>query len=986
MQKEELPKRIGIRQYEGFLHKKSPKSIMGMHRWQGRYFVLFEDRFEYYRSKEDSQPIGSIPISFILNVTLLSDKRGGARFDVTIDGDSERVFSLLAETAAICRKWVKELNLVLALNARKPNLNAKVMVGGKTPWKNKELIRSSNSNLQKYSAMEESDTKLPLRARDHGYVCGRLLQTFSNGYGFVYQASKLRKRLSGILHIVPKDGPNYELTHKYFLSQLDLDRPFFPKAQIAGTTSDASFIIYDHGLRSLFAHLKAKGYLNESKVRNVGAEVALALRAIHEEGLTFPNLRPENIFLTSRGHVRLVDLWHNSGVSQDAYMLEDIASEYVAPDYLEEKKDDALSDWWRLGVLLYELTCGIPPFHSLVHDRNEVLDKIRRYKDLVSSLQFPRDASMAIKGFISSLLTPRSSRERFLTWSNVESDPFFRSIDFDQLWKREEEVKASSKTERKRSGVDKISIKVSLLAARDLRFGKCSNHKSLTLGIKSEHESSVHVTAPVIYSETSLEFNERNQYIIEQLTDKSSLHIFADCHDGKTEDKITGQTHVKFAEIWQGCDKVKGAKVVKWVDVLSSDSRVIGDVKIEVLIDSVETKSSIISSNLSYEEFFEILKDGNVKRSLSLSASRGNGENCLLGAGEKIRKILTTNHRLSGDHYPESKRNLFKGAKTGAKKNRRFQKDGFDLDLSYITQRLIAFGFPAKQSSGSYRNNVTEVNRFLNYFHPSKHKVYNLCVERKYPEGGANECCESYAFNEEDVPELQSILDFCLDVDAYLTEDEKNVVAVTCSYGKERTGLMISCYMLFAEIFPSHRTALDFFASQRTQDNFGVSSPSHVRYVSYFERYLREYHLRSPPIVMDFNGKPVILYHIRVSLIKGERLNFQVSDIKNRILYEHITKKPQFNLEVKTKYAECSCHVPLSGDQKITFYTGKRCDNPVCWIWINTNFIKDNFAGFSRNEVDGAASGDLKAFPPKFKMELYFLSREEMAITAPHSP
>ena len=77
----------------------------------------------------------------------------------------------------------------------------------------------------------------------------------------------------------------------------------------------------------------------------------------------------------------------------------------------------------------------------------------------------------------------------------------------------------------------------------------------------------------------------------------------------------------------------------------------------------------------------------------------------------------------------ESTKRRFRGLVS--KKKRRFQDDGFDLDLTYITPRILAMGFPSAGAEAMYRNPIQEVQRFFRERHSGAFRLYNLCSERE---------------------------------------------------------------------------------------------------------------------------------------------------------------------------------------------------------------------------------------------------------------
>ncbi|KAG2786612.1 hypothetical protein JG687_00009151 [Phytophthora cactorum] len=178
----------------------------------------------------------------------------------------------------------------------------------------------------------------------------------------------------------------------------------------------------------------------------------------------------------------------------------------------------------------------------------------------------------------------------------------------------------------------------------------------------------------------------------------------------------------------------------------------------------------------------------------------------------------------------------------------RFMQDGFDLDLTYITPKLIAMGYPASGVEKTYRNDINEVANFLNSRHPNAYRVYNLS-ERSYDyskfEGRVSEC----GFPDHHPPPLQLLLDIMNDMIEWVAKSPKHVVVVHCLAGKGRTGVVCSCYLLLTGYYGSvfklrKERELRELANSSIRDFWnargqGVRFPSQALYIYYFIKVLR---------------------------------------------------------------------------------------------------------------------------------------------------
>jgi phosphatidylinositol-3,4,5-trisphosphate 3-phosphatase/dual-specificity protein phosphatase PTEN len=109
-------------------------------------------------------------------------------------------------------------------------------------------------------------------------------------------------------------------------------------------------------------------------------------------------------------------------------------------------------------------------------------------------------------------------------------------------------------------------------------------------------------------------------------------------------------------------------------------------------------------------------------------------------------------------------------------------KLGFDLDLVYVTDRLIIMGWPASSLEALYRNRRKDVRKFLDGKHGGKYRIYNLCPcsENTYDSDEFYGSVSRYPFPDHHPPPLSMIPMFVTDLTAWLAEDLENVAVIHC--------------------------------------------------------------------------------------------------------------------------------------------------------------------------------------------------------------
>ncbi|XP_024959468.1 phosphatidylinositol 3,4,5-trisphosphate 3-phosphatase and protein-tyrosine-phosphatase PTEN2A isoform X2 [Cynara cardunculus var. scolymus] len=324
---------------------------------------------------------------------------------------------------------------------------------------------------------------------------------------------------------------------------------------------------------------------------------------------------------------------------------------------------------------------------------------------------------------------------------------------------------------------------------------------------------------------------------------------------------------------------------------------------------------------------------------------------------------------------------------------RRYQEGGFDLDMTYITENIIAMGFPAGDMSsgffgyveGFYRNHMEEVIRFFETYHKDKYKVYNLCSERLYDASLFEGKVASFPFDDHNCPPIRLIISFCQSAYSWLKEDIENVVVVHCKAGMARTGLMISSLLLYLKFFPTAEESISYYNQKRCVDGKGLVLPSQIRYVKYFERVMTYFNGEDQP------GRRCMLRGFRLHRCPyWIRPSITVSD-HNGVLFS--TKKhprtkdlspedfwfsaPRKGIMVFALPGEPGL-TELSGDFKIHFHD--RQGDFYCWL--NTTMI-ENRKVLTTNDLDGFDKRKLPS--PGFQVEVVVVDYDNAAQAKPET-
>ena len=237
-------------------------------------------------------------------------------------------------------------------------------------------------------------------------------------------------------HLVKRRQIERTRTERKVLSVVN--HPFIMKLHYAFQTPDKLYLVLDYCPGGeLFFHLSRFRRFPERVARFYAAELLLAIGHLHKRGIIYRDLKPENVLLDADGNVKLGDMGLAKIGIRDA--CEGATSmcgtpEYMAPEVLQQHGHGFCVDYWGLGMLVYEMMTGLPPWYTT--------DRAKLFRRLKSApLDIPSFFSPAAANCVAGLLERNPRRRLGVTGIRaVMEHEFYRSISWRALYGRRVEA------------------------------------------------------------------------------------------------------------------------------------------------------------------------------------------------------------------------------------------------------------------------------------------------------------------------------------------------------------------------------------------------------------------------------------------------------------------------------------------------------------------------------------------------------------------
>jgi serine/threonine protein kinase len=157
---------------------------------------------------------------------------------------------------------------------------------------------------------------------------------------------------------------------------------------------------------------------------------------LHEQNIIYRDLKPDNVLIGGDGHVMLTDF----GLSRENVKRSEHGAKsfcgsyaYLAPEMIKKKGHGKTVDWYLLGVVLYELLTGLPPYY--VDDKEELFENILKSEFKIDTVKYKisEDCDDLLRKLLEKDPIKRLGHNGAL---EIKSHRFFKETDWEKVLKK----------------------------------------------------------------------------------------------------------------------------------------------------------------------------------------------------------------------------------------------------------------------------------------------------------------------------------------------------------------------------------------------------------------------------------------------------------------------------------------------------------------------------------------------------------------------
>lgn len=360
----------------------------------------------------------------------------------------ETILSVLVNEKQICNAFkIYEVDLI--------NLNS--VMTTKAMFKNKKIVRppekcakimdldqfkqKADQDQERVTSMRKRTTVLYNKVKkDEQDICiddFELLKILGKGaFGKVILAQKKDSKAVYAIkvlvkkYIIEQDQLDHTKAEKMILTHIN--HPFLVGLDYAFQTDEKLYFVLQFMKGGeLFQHLRRAKRFPEAQAKFYASSIILGLGHLHNKNYIYRDLKLENLLLDEKGYAMLTDFGLAKFIKTEEKALTFCGTpEYLSPEVILGKGHNRPADWWALGILVYEMIYGLPPFYT--SNMQAMYRKIVR-EEVVFKPGI--NISANAKDIILKLLD-KNPDTRFGSISDsleIMSHPWFADIDFDSL-------------------------------------------------------------------------------------------------------------------------------------------------------------------------------------------------------------------------------------------------------------------------------------------------------------------------------------------------------------------------------------------------------------------------------------------------------------------------------------------------------------------------------------------------------------------------